>query len=172
MRRLTASIMILALVGAVAGCSTMQLNIREPQAATITPSRGMGRWSTESETLPVSLNVRARSSWRLWGKDYVYRISDIPLKPGVTVYATIRTFGPTAFTDAAQVPVVINDQDIQDVVRGNVVRIVVVDPKREYQTSQFESLRLSPTDDVVKRAEEIGSLLVLVTLGNRDPLAK
>ena len=102
----------------------------------------------------------------------VYRISDIPLKPNVVVYAHIRTFGPTAFTKAAQVPVVINDQDIQDVMRGNVVRIVVVDPYKEYQTAQFESLGLSPTDDVVERAGEIGDLLVLVTLGNRDPFAK
>jgi len=172
MRRLTSSIMILALVVAVVGCSSMQLNVKEPQAAKMTPKAFWGGWSDQSETLPVSLEVFARSSWRLWGKDYLYRITDIPLKPGVTLYARVRTFGPTEFTRAAQVPVVINDQDIQDVMRGNVVRIVVVDPKKEYQTSQFESLRLSPTDDVVERAEEIGDLLVLVTLGNRDPFAK
>jgi len=171
MRRLTASIVILALVVAAVGCGSMQLNIKEPQAARLTPRAFWGGWSQESQTLPIGMKVCARTSWRLWGKDLVYQISDIPLKPGVTVYAHIRTFSPTPFTKAAQVPVVINDQDIQDVMRGNVVRIVVVDPYKEYQTSQFESLRLSPTDDVIERASEIGDLLVLVTLGNRDPFA-
>lgn len=172
MRRLTASLLVLALVAAIVGCGSMQLSIREPQAAKLTPKKFWRGWSDESMNTPVLLVLHARSSWKLWGKDYIYRISDIPLKPGVTLYAAIRTFSPTDFTDAGQVPIVINEQDIQDVMRGNVVRIVVVDPKKEYQTSQFESLRLSPTDDAVERAKEIGDLLVLVTLGNRDPFAK
>jgi hypothetical protein len=163
MRRLTGSILILALVVMAAGCGSMQISIKEPQAAKITAkSKG---WRAEPMTLPVQINIRTRSK-------AMYRISDIPLKPGVEIFARIKTYGGTDFTKAGQVPVVINEQDIQDVMRGNVVRIVVVDPKKEYQTSQFESLRLSPTDDAVQRANEIGDLLVLVTLGNRDPYAK
>lgn len=172
MKRLMANIVILALVVAIVGCSSMHLNIKEPHAARLTPRKALGGWSQQSEPLPVTIKVCARTSWRLWRKDLVYRISDIPLKPGLTVYAHVRTFGPTADTKASHVPVVINDQDIQDVMRGAVVRIVVVAPYKEYQTSQFKSLRLSPTDEVVKRASEIGDLLVLVTLGNRDPFAK
>lgn len=173
MRRLTASILILAVVIAVSGCGSMLINVKEPQAARLTPKKFWGGWKEQAaKPLPVQLKLAARRNTYPWSKDAIYRISDIPLKPGVTIFARIRTFKPTAFTKAGQVPVIINEQDIQDVMRGNVVRIVVVDPKKEYQTSQFESLRLSPTDDAVKRAKEIGDLLVLVTLGNRDPLAK
>ncbi len=173
MRRLTASILVLALLVAVTGCGSMLINIREPQAAQLTPKKFFGGWKdAAAKPLPTQIKLSARRNWLLFGKDCLYRISDIPLKPGVTVYARVRTYSPTAFTKAGQVPVVINEQDIQDVVRGNVVRIVVVDPKKEYQTSQFESLRLAPTDDAVERAKEIGHLLVLVTLGNRDPFAK
>ena len=165
MRRVTVSILTLALVVAVVGCGSMQVNIREPQSARLTFRRAMRGWSDRSETLPTALVLGAH-------RKYSYRISDIPLNEGVEVYARVKTYGTTPFTKAGQVPIVINAQDVQDVVRGNVVRIVVVDPKREFQTSQFESLRLSPTDDAVMRAKEIGDPILLVTLGNRDPFAK
>ena len=90
----------------------------------------------------------------IWLCSKKFRIDDIPMHKDLTIYAKIVTYKATAFTKAGQVPVVINAQDIKDVENGNVVRIVLVDPKSEFQTSQFESLRLSPTQDAVKEGKK------------------
>lgn len=163
MRRLTTGILIMALVVMAVGCSSVQFNMTEPRAAQLTPKSG--GWRAASTPLPVTFKMNTHSK-------KMFRISDIPLNEGLNIYVKIKTFGQTAFTKAGQVPIQIEPQDIQDVARGNVVRIVIVDPAREFQTSQFESLRLAPTENAVKRGKEIGKLIALVTLGNRDPKAR
>ncbi len=165
MRRVTISILMLALVVAVAGCSSVQFTMSEPQAAQLTFKKNCVFWESWEKTstpLPAVLTLNTHHT-------YIYRISDIPLQEGLVIYARVKTYGQTEFAKAGRVPIVINEQDMQDVRRGNVVRIVVVDPKKEFQTSQFESLRLAPTDDALKRAKEIGKPLALIILGNREP---
>ena len=165
MRRIAASILALTIMGAVVGCGSIQFSIKEPQAAQLTYKSDYlfwESWKGESVGLPAALTLNAHDK-------AIYKISDIPLHEGLTVYATVDTKKATDFTRVASVPIVINAQDLKDVEQGNVVRIVLVDPKKEYQTSQFESLRLSPTDDAYKRAKEIGTPIAVVTLGNREP---
>ncbi len=165
MRRVAVGILTLALGMVVTGCSSMVLNVSEPQAAQLTFAKGWGGWAKQSTALPATVKLSTHDS-------YTARITNIPLHSGVTVYAHIKTYGNTEFSKAGQVPLVINAQDIEDVSRGNVVRIVIVDPKKEFQTARFVQLRLSPTEDAMKRGKEIGKPLALVVLGNRDPYTK
>jgi hypothetical protein len=143
----------------------MKVAVPEPRAAQWTWKDNwvvFERWDAQSQPLPVVLSVGGR------GKS-IAKITNIPLNQGVTVYVTMKTLGLTDFARHAQVPLVIEEPDIQDVARGNVVRIVVVDPKKEHQTARFVQLRLSPTEDAMKRAKEIGEPLLVAVLGNREP---
>ncbi len=167
MRRLVFGITLVALMVCAIGCSSIQFNVTEPKAARWSWKNNFifwGSWESAKKARPlpavVTMNTRSTA---------IAKISDIPMHQGVTVYARLKTFGGSPFTKAGMVPIQITDQDIQDVERGNVVRIVVVDPKKPFQTSRFVQLRLSPTEDALKRGEEIGKPLVLVVLGNRDP---
>lgn len=165
MRRLTAGILMLALVVVASGCGSMKFNVSEPQAAQLTFKNNRilwESWDDVSTPLPAVLSLNTH-------KTYIAKIDNIPLREGVTLYARIRTFGKSDFAAAGQVPIMISPEDADDVQRGNVVRIVVVDPKKEHQTSRFVQLRLSPTEDALKRGKEIGDPLVLVILGNREP---
>jgi hypothetical protein len=165
MRRLVACILMLGLVLSVVGCGSVKYNVSDPKAGQWAWKNNRilwESWDKKTEPLPLVLTLNTHST-------YIAKITDIPLYQGLTVYARIDTFGSSSFTEAGQVPIEISAQDLQDVQRGNVVRIVVVDPKKEYQTSRFVQLRLSPTEDALKRGKEIGKPLVLVTLGNREP---
>jgi len=167
MRRLVSGTLLLALVVSVVGCSTVQFNVPEPKAARWTWKTNYVFWecwgsSKKSTPLPATLTLDSHSR-------YIARITDIPLHQGLVIYVQMKVFGESAFTKAAQVPIDISGQDLQDIERGNMVRIVVVDPKKQFQTARFVSIRLSPTEDALKRGQEIGKPLVLVTLGNREP---
>ena len=165
MRRLAAGILMLGLLLSVVGCGTMKVAVPEPRAAQWTWKNNRILWSSwdkEGQPLPVVLTLGGRSK-------AIAKVTNIPLNQGVTMYVTVKTLGLTDFAKYAQVPLVIEEPDVQDVARGNVVRIVVVDPKKEHQTSRFVQLRLSPTEDAMKRAKEIGEPLLIAVLGNREP---
>jgi hypothetical protein len=167
MRRLVAGTLMLALAVSAVGCSSVQFNVPEPKAARWTWKTNFVFWESwgspkKSTCLPATLTLQSHSR-------YIAKITDIPLHQGTVVYAQMKVFGESPFTKAGQVPIVITGQDLQDVERGNVVRIVVVDPKKQFQTARFVQIRLSPTEDALKRGEEIGKPLALVTLGNREP---
>ncbi len=165
MRRIASSILVLGLVVAVVGCGSMQFNVSEPQAAQMTFKKNNILWESWEKTatsLPATLTLNANDK-------YIFKIDNVPLHNDLTIYGVVQTKGTTNFTKVAQVPIIINAQDVQDIERGNVVRIVIVDPKKELQTSQFESLRLSPTQDAYKEGKKMGKVIAVVTLGNRQP---
>jgi len=155
---------MLALAMVATGCSSMVFDMQEPQAAHLTFKKG-GKWDKTSTALPAKVMLSSRAT-------HVARLSNIPLEQGLDVYVRVKVYGNTEFSKASMVPLVVNAEDIQDVKRGNVVRIVIVDPKRENQTERFVQLRLSPTQDAMKVAKETGKPLALVILGNRDPFTK
>ncbi len=167
MRRLIAGTLMLALLVVATGCGTMKVDVPEPRAAQWTYKSNYipyiwESWQKKSAPLPLVLTLNGH------GK-YIGKLTDIPLHQGLTVYAQIKTLGLTDYAKAAKVPLMIEDQDLADVARGNVVRIVVVDPKKRFQTARFQQLRLSPTEDAMERAKSIGDPLILVVLGNREP---
>jgi len=165
MRRVAIGILALSLAAAVTGCGTMVVNVKDPQAAQLTFKGTWGGWGKSATPLPATLRLSTH-------RNYTARITNIPLQQGVTIYAHIRTFSNTEFSKVGQVPLVINAQDVSDVANGNVVRIVIVDPKKQFAASRFVQLRLSPTEDAIKRGKAMGKILVLVELGNRDPFTK
>jgi hypothetical protein len=171
MKRVTVCILALALLTLATGCGSMVFNVSEPQAGQLAFKGNYGLWSSwKKATTPLPATVVLNSHTWMWPwNSYIVRINNIPLHPATVVYARIKTYGNTEFSRAGQVPLVINAQDIQDVERGNVVRIVIVDPKKEFQTARFVQLRLAPTEDAMKSAKNIGEPLALIVLGNREP---
>jgi len=165
MRRATVGILTLALLAISTGCGSMVLNVAEPKAGQLAFKNYWvfwESWDKKVTPLPAEVTLSTHTS-------KLVRITNIPSHPGLTVYGRIKTHGNTRYSMSSKVMIVINAQDVEDVSRGNVVRIVVVDPKKEHQTSRFVELRLSPTEDAMKRAKDIGKPLVEVVLGNREP---
>jgi len=173
MRRVGLFILALAFVVLASGCGRMVFNVSEPQAAQVSFKHNYvfwHSWDKKPAALPATINLQSDTWWNPWPyRWYIMRISDIPLQKGTVIYGRLMTFGNTEFSVAGQVPLVVSAQDVEDVKRGNVVRIVIVDPKKEYQTARFVQLRLSPTEDAMKAAKNIGEPLALVVLGNREP---
>lgn len=165
MARVTVLVLTLALLVIATGCGSMVFNMSEPQASQLAFKNNRifwESWDKNTTPLPATLVLNTHRS-------YIFKLTNIPLHEGAKVYGRVKTYGNTPFSKAGQVPLVINAQDVQDVQQGNVVRIVIVDPKKEHQTSRFVQLRLSPTQDAMKSAKEIGKPLALIVLGNREP---
>jgi hypothetical protein len=165
MTRVTVLVLMLALLTIATGCGSMVFNVSEPQASQLAFKNNWILWeSWDKDTTPLPATVVLNTH-----RCYIFRLANIPLHEGAVVYGKVKTFGNTPFSKAGKVPLVIDAQVIDDVQHGNVVRIVVVDPKKEHQTKRFVQLTLSPTEDAMKSAKQIGKPLALVVLGNRAP---
>src|SRR5258707_8947643 len=112
---------------------------------------------------------------------YIYRLklTDIPGRPGVTLYPTIEVAPSTPQTDAYlthnPIPVQFTAEDFDQVVDGGnfVTKVIYLpDPKsQELAISGVETLvstRLEPGVDPILEADKRGTILLIVRLGAID----
>src|SRR5262245_46345540 len=128
--------------------------------------------------LPAQLTVPARYNFN---QGYIYRLklTNIPGRPGVSLYPTIEVAPTTPATDAYlshnAIPVQFTAEDFDQVVDGgNFVTKVIYLPDPRYQEragSGVEtrvSTRLEPGVDPILEADKRGTILLIVRLGAID----
>jgi hypothetical protein len=135
-------------------------------------STGSGFFDAEPLVVPGRMNFPQGAIYRL-------KLTNIPGRPGVELYPTLEVAPATPRTDAflahSPVPVQFTQEDFdQVVVSGNYVTKVVYLPDPEFQelalagVETLVSTRLDPGVDPIVEAEERGSILAIVRLGNKD----
>lgn len=122
-------------------------------------------------TAPAQFSVNAGHIYRL-------RVSEMPEFPGVELYPSIeiidRLHPPVGTAANYPIPVVLSAADIQQAIDGQMVtriiylenprRAALVDPLRR-QTP----LTVSPTDNALQEAGNLGRPMVIVRIGGRTP---
>jgi uncharacterized repeat protein (TIGR01451 family) len=115
------------------------------------------------------------------GRDYRLRISNVPDKPGLVLYPTIRLIGylhPPAHVDPLDYPIPLQftGQDFDEAALGRLVRNVIYleDPTsalpRAFPAGELPIVELPPDHDAIFRAADLGRPMIFIQLGNRVPL--
>jgi uncharacterized repeat protein (TIGR01451 family) len=115
------------------------------------------------------------------GQPYRLRVSNIPDRPGITLYPSIRLLGylvPPAHVDPAEYPIPIHflDRDLDDVSGSRLVTNVVYleDPLMalpiSYPPGEMPVVDVRPGEDPLLRASNLGRPIALIQMGNRVPL--
>jgi hypothetical protein len=127
--------------------------------------------------LPAQLIVPARYNFT---QGYIYRlkISNIPNRPGLSLYPTIEVAPSTPATDAYlthnPIPVQFTEEDFDQVQAGNFVTKVIYLPDPKYQelavagVETLVSTRLEPGVDPILEADRRGTILLVLRLGGID----
>jgi hypothetical protein len=109
---------------------------------------------------------------------YRLRLSDIPSRPGLTLYPTLEVVPANTksrtFLAHSAVPVRFTEEDFEQVAAGNFVVKVIYLPDPPFQEragsgpEEVSSARLEPGVDPIREAQRRGSILLVVRLGNID----
>jgi hypothetical protein len=112
------------------------------------------------------------------GAIYRLKLTNIPGRPGVTLYPTLEVAPVTPRTDAylahSPIPVQFTEEDFDQVTSGNFVTKVIYLPDPEFQelalagVETLVSTRLDPGVDPIAEADRRGSILAIVRIGNKD----
>jgi hypothetical protein len=112
------------------------------------------------------------------GAIYRLKLSNIPGRPGVTLYPTLEVAPVTPRTDAylahSPIPVQFTEEDFDQALSGNFVTKVIYLPDPEFQelalagVETLVSTRLDPGVDPIAEADRRGSILAIVRLGNKN----
>jgi hypothetical protein len=164
-----------------AGCRFMntksQVHFLDPDNMNVGWQTGTGL-NGERIYLTAQLTVPARYNFN---QGYIYRLklTNIPGRPGATLYPTIEVAPTTPATDAYlahnAIPVQFTAEDFDQVIDGgNFVTKVIYLPDPKYQevaVSGVETLvstRLEPGVDPILEADKRGTILLIVRLGAID----
>jgi hypothetical protein len=114
----------------------------------------------------------------LQGGIYRLRLSNIPKRANLFLYPTIEVKPQTpktgTFLAHSSIPVTFTDDDIEQVVAGNMVTKVIYLPDPAYQDlavpgpDEIVSTRLEPGVDPELEAQRRGTVLLVIRLGNID----
>jgi len=150
---------------------TSQVNFSKPTSTQV-------RWvvSEDGSFDSVPLVVPGRHNFPQGGI-YRLKLTNIPGREGVELYPTLEV-GPTtartgAFLAHNAIPVQFEESDFDQVLSGNFVTKVIYLPDPEFQglTSGVETLvstRLADGIDPIVEADQRGSIMAIVRLGNKD----
>lgn len=107
-----------------------------------------------------------------------FRLTKLPGKAGVELSATIEIAPITPATEAmvqhTAIPIRFTDDDFEQAISGNLVRKVLYLPDPEYSESAIAginslvSTRIEPGVDPIAEAERQGTVLAVLTIGNRS----
>jgi hypothetical protein len=169
--------------GAMAGANSGRRfpNVRSQIFFVDPPGMQVG-WQTAANNgdrvyLPAQLIVPARYNFT---QGYIYRlkISNIPNRPGLSLYPTIEVAPSTPATDAYlthnPIPVQFTEEDFDQVQAGNFVTKVIYLPDPKYQelavagVETLVSTRLEPGVDPILEADRRGTILLVLRLGGID----
>lgn len=134
-------------------------------------TRVPGAFDSEPLICPGRYNFPQSAVYRL-------KLTNIPGRPGSELYPTLEV-GPAmprtrAFLAHNAVPVQFTEEDFDQVLSGNFVTKVIYLPDPEYQplalagVETLVSTRLDPGVDPIVEADQRGSILAIVRLGNLD----
>ncbi len=112
------------------------------------------------------------------GGIYQLKLSNIPGRPGIDLYPTLEVANAiprtAAFLAHSAIPVQFTEEDFDQVLSGNFVTKVIYLPDPEFQelaiagVETLVSTRLDPGVDPITEADNRGSILGIVRLGNKD----
>ena len=151
---------------------TSQMAFVGPEGMLVTWDMSMpGMFDSEPLICPGRYNFRQSAVYRL-------KLTNVPGRPGSELYPTLEV-GPSmprtrAFLAHNAVPVQFTEEDFDQVLSGNFVTKVIYLPDPEYQplalagVETLVSTRLDPGVDPIVEADQRGSILAIVRLGNLD----
>jgi hypothetical protein len=112
------------------------------------------------------------------GAIYRLKVTGIPQREAVALYPTLEVAPVTPRTDAylahAPIPIQFTEEDFDQVLAGNFVTKVVYLPDPEFQelalagVETLVSTRLNPGEDPIAKADQRGSILAILRIGNKD----
>ena len=112
------------------------------------------------------------------GAIYRLKVTGVPQRESVALYPTLEVAPVTPRTDAylahAPIPVQFTEEDFDQVISGNFVTKVVYLPDPEFQelalagVETLVSTRLNPGEDPIEKADQRGSILAILRMGNKD----
>ena len=130
-----------------------------------------GAFDSEPKIIPFSQNF-------LQGAVYRLKLSDVPARPGKVYYPTIEVAATMARSQAFlahnSIPVEFTDNDFDQVDSGNFVTKVIYLPDPEFQglamagVGTLVNTQLEPGADPIVEADNRGSILAIIRLGNKD----
>ncbi|MFH5803432.1 hypothetical protein [Alienimonas sp. DA493] len=150
--------------------ATTQVSFVNPPGMTIGWQSG-AVYAEDQLVAPARYNFPQAAVYRL-------KLSDIPGRPGLTLYPTLQLFPAqpetAAYLSHVPVPVEVTAEDLDNVRSNNFVTKVVYLPDAEYQdlaivgVETLVSTRLDPGQDPVALAEQRGTLLAVFRMGGID----
>ncbi len=112
------------------------------------------------------------------GAIYRLKVTGLPQREAIALYPTLEVAPVTPRTDAylahAPIPIQFTAEDFDQVVAGNFVTKVVYLPDPEFQelalagVETLVSTRLNPGEDPIAKADQRGSILAILRMGNKD----
>jgi hypothetical protein len=151
---------------------TSQLAFVGPEGMLVSWDVGMrGAFDSEPLICPGRYNFPQSAVYRL-------KLTNIPGRPGSELYPTLEV-GPAmaktrAFLAHNAIPIQFTEEDFDQVLSGNFVTKVIYLPDPEYQplalagVETLVSTRLDPGVDPIVEADQRGSILAILRLGNLD----
>jgi len=151
---------------------TSQLRFVGPEEMTVHWDVFMpGSFDSEGKLCPFSQNF-------LQGAIYRLRLTNIPARPEKVYYPTIEVASTMARSQAFlahnSIPVELTDNDFDQVDSGNFVTKVIYLPDPEFQglamagVGTLVNTQLEPGADPITEADNRGSILAIIRLGNKD----
>ena len=159
-------------VGGMRQMPTSQLRFVGPEEMTVHWDVFMpGTFDSEGKICPFSQNFMQGAIYRL-------RLTNIPARPEKVYYPTIEVAATMARSQAFlahnSIPVEFTDNDFDQVDSGNFVTKVIYLPDPEFQglamagVGTLVNTQLEPGADPITEADNRGSILAIIRLGNKD----
>jgi hypothetical protein len=157
---------------ALAAVPTVQVLFSRPESMQVRwDVSGLSQFDSTPLIVPGRHNFPEGAIYRL-------KVTNIPGREGVELYPTLEVANTTPRTAAYlahnAIPVLFNEDDIEQVMAGNFVTKVIYLPDPEFQqlalagADTLVSTRLEPGVDPIVEADRRGSILAVVRLGNKD----
>jgi hypothetical protein len=138
-------------------------------------------WQSAAGGQPIWLNSQLTAPARYnFTQGYIYRLklTDIPGRPGLTLYPSIEVAPGTPATDAFlthnPIPAQFTEEDFDQVTAGNFVTKVIYLPDPKYQelaiagVETLVSTRLEPGVNPILEADRRGTILMIIRVGAID----
>ena len=159
-------------IGGARQMPTSQLRFMGPEEMAVHWDVFMpGTFDSEGKICPFSQNFMQGAIYRL-------RLTNVPARPEKVYYPTIEVAATMARSQAFlahnSVPVEFTDNDFDQVDSGNFVTKVIYLPDPEFQglamagVGTLVNTQLEPGADPITEADNRGSILAIIRLGNKD----
>jgi len=148
---------------------TTQISFLGPEGSAIGWQIGEG-FADRQLMCPAKYNFQQNYTYRL-------KISEIPDRPEMVLYPTLQVYPSHPKTDAylshANVPILLTDEDLDQIAANNFVTKVVYLPDPENQdlaiaVETLVSTRLDPGVDPVAEADRRGTIMAVLRCGNMN----